>query len=105
MKRLYKCADQLEANILFDRLQTANVPCQVVNSFSSGALGEIPFTETGPEIWLEDEQDYARGRIIIDEYAAELKSGRHERDRYCSACGEANPDNFTTCWNCNKPLN
>ena len=104
MKRVYKCADIIEANALLHVLETAGIPCRIMNEFTSGALGDIPFTEAGPEIWIEDERDFDLARKNIEQHIAEMKNADKAQSLICPECGETNPGNFTSCWNCGNSL-
>ena len=101
MKRLYSAANLPEAYLLRDMLAEAGIRSRILNEHAQGGTGEIPFTQTYPEIWVEREQDLERARKIIDEFEA-----RDATDEFvtCPRCGEENPRNFETCWHCGMPM-
>jgi len=102
MFRLYTAANLPEAYLILHRLQEAGINAKVFNENAQGGVGELPFTHTYPEIWLEQTDDVVAARRIIKEFEqAETISGT----RKCRHCGEENPANFEVCWQCNSLLN
>ena len=62
MKRIYSAADLQEAHLLAQLLQEHNIDCHVFNENLQGGVGEIPFVQAYPEIWLGREEDESRAR-------------------------------------------
>ena len=102
MRRLYTAANLPEAYLLLHLLDEAAVPARVFNENAQGGVGELPFTHTYPEIWIEDAADEDRARRIIAEF--EQTQRRAVGSRRCDRCCEDNPDNFEVCWNCGTTL-
>ncbi len=97
MKRIHTAANLAEASLLQHILQDAGIAVHVLNTHAVGALGEIPFADAGPQLWITQPQQETYARSLIAEF--------HKRDhtgveRKCPACGEANPPEFDSCWNC-----
>jgi len=84
MKLLARAEHPLQAAIWADTLRAAGIPCSVRNTALSGALGEIPFLECAPQIWLEREADEARARQILLELQAPARGPAWR----CSGCGD-----------------
>lgn len=101
MHKLYTAANLPEAYIVLHLLTQARIEAHVFNENAQGALGEIPFTHAYPEVWLVDEADMARARDVVAGYERSSIEG-HVR---CPGCGEENPANFQSCWNCGQLLN
>ena len=101
MLRLYAAANLQEAQILAGMLAHAGIESQIFNQHSQGALGEIPFGETYPEIWLSDERDLALAQKLLSAYERPVDSAGESP---CGRCGESNPVNFSLCWHCGQPL-
>ena len=101
MERLYSAANLPEAYLVRDLLAEVGVRAQILNENAQGGVGEIPFTQTYPEIWIEREDDMERARRVITDYES-----RSVPNTYidCPRCGEQNPENFETCWHCGIPL-
>jgi Putative prokaryotic signal transducing protein len=85
-----------EAQHLKNVLEQAGVACVLKNVELSGGLGEIPFLECLPELWIIDEREAARARTLIAEASAE-HPGHAWR---CAHCGEVNEAQFAACWQC-----
>ncbi len=102
MERLYSAANLPEAYLIRDLLAEVGVRTQILNENAQGGVGEIPFTETYPEIWVERKNDMERARRVITEYESRSVSAGYVD---CPRCGEQNPENFETCWHCGVPLN
>ena len=82
-------------------LAVAGIEARVFNEYAGGALGELPFAEVAPSVWIEKERDLTRARQVVATYenaAAALGTTR------CSACGEESPRDFAVCWQCQRPL-
>lgn len=47
-------------------LEQADIRCMITNQRSSSLVGEIPFTEVFPELWVQDE-GYDRARRLLEE--------------------------------------
>lgn len=101
MRRLYQANDLPEAYLLLGWLQMAQVEAWVLNENAQGALGEIPFTHTYPEVWILDEQQWQRAEQVLTQFENRQSS---EREYYCPRCHQPNPDNFETCWHCGATL-
>jgi hypothetical protein len=99
MRRLYRAADLPEAQLLIGLLATAGIEARLFNRHARGALGDIPFPETYPEIWLAEARDLERARRILAQY--ERPTAAETR---CRACGEDNPGGFELCWRCGAAL-
>jgi Putative prokaryotic signal transducing protein len=101
VKRLYSAADLIEAQLLKDLLKESGIATEIFNQNARSGTGEIPFTHAYPELWLRDELDHDRARVLIDEYEQmEIPGGVI----FCRACQEENPGNFASCWQCGKLL-
>lgn len=100
MIRLYSANHLLEAHALCGRLNNAGISARVLNEYSLGAIGELPASAIGPEIWIEEERDLFLARRLLAEY--EQQRDTPGVDRVCPACGEANPAGFEVCWSCRK---
>lgn len=102
MKRLYSAANLPEAYLIRDMLAEVGVRTHILNENAQGGVGEIPFTQAYPEIWIERKDDLERARRVIAKYESRSPSNDYVD---CARCGEQNPENFETCWHCGVPLN
>ena len=62
-------------------------------------LGEIPFVEAMPELWILEDGDLLAARRIISEVLS--ASGGDEPEWTCAECGSAVDGVFARCWKCN----
>ena len=69
------------------------------NEFSSGVMGEVPFSEAWPQLWVSEEC-FDQAIQLIE--TASVGSD-DDRDWLCQACLEENPNTFEICWNCSSP--
>ena len=96
MKLITRADHPLQAAIWADTLRAAGIRCEVRNTTLSGAMGEIPFLECAPQVWLLDEGDETRAREILRQLRLPVV-GAHWR---CVGCGEESEPQFGTCWKC-----
>lgn len=101
MIRLYSAENLQQGYLLLNLLKHQGIDCMLLNENASGGLGEIPFTQAYPEIWLSRAQDLARAREIIDDF-----ENLEDTDRQiaCPHCRERNPHGFELCWKCGRSL-
>ena len=99
MKKLhtFSLADRAEAGLLKDRLEQEGVACLIRNEQLFAALGEIPFLECSPELWVVDEEVWPRARMLLDQW---LKSDEGTASWLCPVCGERLEGQFGACWKC-----
>ena len=76
-------------------LETAGLEHQMRNEMLGGAVGEIPATETIPEIWVHD-ADVSQALEII----GQIKNADTGGPAWTCVCGEVHESQFRSCWNC-----
>jgi hypothetical protein len=101
MKKVYSANNLMEAQIVLDLLEHAYIPAQLFNQHAQSGMGEIPFTHAYPEVWVMRDEDYERGKLIVQTYE---KTPAPTGTIHCPACGEENPTNFQLCWKCGSGL-
>lgn len=101
MQRVYAAANLPEAHLIVGLLRGAGIAARVLNESAQGALGELPFSEAYPEVWIEDERDHAIATRLIRDYEGRRLDVANVR---CAGCGEENPGNFDICWHCGASL-
>jgi hypothetical protein len=99
MKLLLRCDHAIAAAHYAGALRAAGIDCEVRNTVLSGALGEIPFLECAPQIWIRNPLDEARARELIER----LRTPVAGEPWTCSRCGEVLEPQFAQCWNCGTP--
>ena len=100
MKRVHIAPTLLDAQLAVDVLASVGIAAHVFNANAAGATGEVPFMQAQPEIWVEDEMLAARARDVL----AALRDAPARDEKACPHCGEINPGNFLSCWQCGHAL-
>lgn len=96
MKLLARADNSLQASIWADTLRAAGIRCELRNTALSGALGEIPFLECAPQLWLERDSDELRANEILQQ----IKRPMRGAPWLCTACSEPSEPQFGSCWQC-----
>ena len=70
MKKLhtFSLADRAEAGLLKELLEKEGVACLIRNEQLFAALGEIPFLECSPELWVVDDEVWPRAKSLLDNW-------------------------------------
>lgn len=97
MKRISSSESLFEIGHLKNVLEQAGIRCLIKNEQLSGALGEIPFLECMPELWILDDTDLPRAESLLEAIRSEAQPGQ---DWQCASCGEVNEGQFAACWHC-----
>lgn len=99
MKRVFRSASIVDVAHFRNVLELRGIPVHVRNFHLGGALGELPWLDVMPELWVVDERDAPLAERLIAEGGAPAPSGA--RDAWsCEACGERLEGQFTECWHC-----
>lgn len=98
MKRVYRTDSLIIVAHLKNILVHEGIPCIIKNDRLLGALGEIPFLECWPEVWVVNDED-AEGaeRVIHQALRGESDTGA---PWICPGCGEQVEGQFAVCWQC-----
>ena len=99
MRRVYTASTLAEAHLVRQLLNSAGIEARVFNENAHAALGELPATETLPQVWVTQDHQLNPALTVIDRY----ESGPGQ-ERQCHCCGEYSPGSFEVCWCCHKPL-
>lgn len=96
MKLVARADNLVTGTIWAESLRAAGVRCELRNTTLGGAIGEIPFLECAPQLWIERDADEPRALEIL----AELQRPRGGPPWRCDACGEDSEPQFGACWRC-----
>lgn len=99
MKRFMSCMNLVEAHHVANLLGSAGIRSELRNTFLAGAVGELPFMDVGPQIWIDERQDEAVARKIVEE----SRQAPLQAAWVCDSCGEPSEGQFAQCWNCGAP--
>ena len=101
MKKVTSADSIVLINHYRNLLASEGIESFVKNEHMGSVMGEIPFMEIWPELWVRRDLDYDRALQLIDaDNVLEESSGEAWR---CPHCGEDNEPQFAVCWNCGKP--
>lgn len=99
MKKLYVSNDWFSIQQVAQLLEAHRIPFMVKNEFSSGAMGELSPFDVQPEIWLIDDDWFARASSLVED----LKQvAANSQDWTCNKCTEDNDAAFEVCWQCGE---
>ena len=99
MKKLhtFNHAEPALAGMFRELLQREGVNCLLRNEELFAGLGEIPFTECYPELWVVDDELFTRASSLLKQFMA---SESASTPWTCSQCGEQLEGQFNSCWKC-----
>ena len=100
MKKLTSSESLITINHYKNLLQAEGIRCQIRNEFLGSIVGEMPFVETWPEIWVVNDLDFDRATQLIAAAEAESPAAAWK----CRKCGEDNEGQFAACWKCGTTL-
>jgi hypothetical protein len=87
-----------ELHLLKSMLERTRIACTIRNENLAGGMGEIPFFECYPELWIIDEQDYDKAKEIVSSWRQ--AAGAKGAVWVCPDCDELIDGQFTACWQC-----
>lgn len=82
-------------------LATEGIATEIRNANLGGALGEVPFTEVWPQLWVVHALDEQRAREIIEEVRS--SPAPDGEPWVCRVCQTSNEYQFAVCWHCGAP--
>ena len=80
-------------------LESEGIEAFIKNEHLGSILGEMPFQEVWPELWVKNDLDADRAKQLIDSAIIEESPADAWK---CPACGADNEGQFGACWNCEK---
>lgn len=89
-----------EVGLVRGLLEHAGIECFTRNEQLAGALGDIPFLECEPELWVLHDEDLVRAKRILAAHEAPACASVQWR---CRQCGELIDGQFEACWRCGNP--
>ena len=98
MRKVYTGESVIEVAHLRNLLESAGIHCFVRNEGLAGVIGEIPYVECWPELWVVRNGEALRARGLLDEARQAASTGGP--DWHCERCGELVEGQFDSCWRC-----
>ncbi|MDJ0793575.1 MAG: DUF2007 domain-containing protein [Woeseiaceae bacterium] len=96
MKKLTSAESLITINHYKNLLASEGIHTEVRNQHLGSIMGEVPFFETWPQLWVINDLDYDRALQLIKAADAESPADSWK----CPGCGEENEGQFGACWNC-----
>jgi len=90
--RAFGLGERPLALMLRAMLEGEGIACLLRNEELFAALGEIPFLECLPELWVVDDEVYPRARVLLDGWLS----------TDAESCGEHLEGQFGACWKCGR---
>jgi hypothetical protein len=97
MRRVFSSPSLLAVHHARNLLETAGIRTTLRNEMLAAGLGELPFGDCQPELWVEDSVEDGRAeRLLREGLVPPVAPG----PRWHCACGEDGEAQFTQCWRC-----
>jgi hypothetical protein len=101
MKKLTSSESLVMINHWKNILESEGIACELRNEHLGSVLGEVPFFEVWPQLWIVNDLDFDRAQqLISDDVLVESPMEQWQ----CRYCGETNEGQFGACWSCAKPV-
>ncbi len=94
MIKVFESFDLSRAGQLQSLLEAHGIRTFLKNEFSSGALGELPFVEICPQLYVIEDADAARALLAAEDPGVVRTAWR------CDDCGAEVDAPFAQCWQC-----
>jgi hypothetical protein len=101
MKKLTSSQSLVTISHYRNLLSSEGIPSFIRNEYLGSIIGEMPFEEVWPELWIRNDLDYDRALQLID--SATLAGESPAAPWRCRSCGTENEGQFAACWNCGAP--
>ncbi|HEY3330743.1 MAG TPA: DUF2007 domain-containing protein [Capsulimonadaceae bacterium] len=101
MHKLYSSPVLLKVELIKSLLDDSGIEAVIRNQYLVMARGDVPYTESWPEVWVSDAHTDA-ARQLLAEFNSEPVSA--QPDWICKRCGETIEGQFSDCWKCADPI-
>ena len=78
-------------------LEAHGIRTFIRNQYGSSVMGEVPFVEVVPQLFVLEERDVARALELLK---LDLPRAAEGEDWVCPECGVDVDANFNRCWKC-----
>jgi hypothetical protein len=96
MKLVYTHPNSIVVAQARSSIELAGIKCLLRNEYASGAIGELAPIDAWPELWVENDRDFERAKLLLEKSHAAIQ----EADWNCEQCGSVSPATFDFCWHC-----
>ena len=98
MKKVFTADNLVTVAHFRNVLAAEGIDSEIRNANLGSVLGEVPFTEVWPQLWVKHVLDAPRAREIIEAMQREEESPGEAW--HCRHCGAENEAQFAACWQC-----
>jgi hypothetical protein len=99
MQRVYSGALLADVAHAQNLLEHEGIASFIKHASLTSALGDLPFLECEPELWVFSDAEATRARRVLREALAPHPANGAP-PWTCSRCGEQNEPQFAACWSC-----
>ena len=99
MIKVFEDFDFSRVGRLQSLLESHGIRTYLKNEFGSSVVGELPFVEVIPQLFVLEEKDLERAKELL---SAEVPSAQPGPDWTCPECGAEVDGHFAGCWKCGK---
>jgi hypothetical protein len=98
--KIFESFDFSRVGRLQSLLESRGIPTYMRNQFASSVMGEVPFVEVCPQLFILDDGDLelAQRLLLLD-----LPANADSAEWQCPRCGLEIEGQFARCWNCAAP--
>lgn len=97
MKKVNSSESLVTINHWKNILQSEGIVCEIRNEHLGSIMGEMPFVEVWPQLWVVNDLDLDRAKQLLSEDAVNESP---TESWICSQCEEENEGQFAACWRC-----
>ncbi len=98
MKKVTAADSLITINHYKNILLSEGIPAFIRNEHLGSIVGEMPFQEVWPQLWVENNLDYDRALQLID--ATRIGDENAKTPWRCNSCNAENEGQFAACWQC-----
>ncbi|MRD48604.1 putative signal transducing protein [Caenimonas koreensis] len=98
MQRLARAPNIAIATLWVDALRNEGIQATMQRYFLGSAAGELPPDQCLPEVWLMDDAQEARARLLLHDLQ------NVPQRRWVCVCGELIEGGFEQCWSCGAEM-
>lgn len=96
MKKVTSADSLVTINHYKNLLVSEGIQAFIRNEHLGGIVGEMPFQEVWPELWVKNDLDYDRAVQLID--SANIINESPSGIWRCRQCDADNEGQFSACW-------
>jgi Putative prokaryotic signal transducing protein len=101
MKKLTSADSLITISHYRNILASEGIPCFIRNEYLGAIIGEMPFLEVWPELWVKNDLDHDRALQLI---SGDIDEESPTLPWKCKHCGTENEGQFAACWSCGELL-